>query len=206
MWKRIILPILLFFLVLTPVEVTVAEAAPTVHIVQPGDSLYKISLQYKVGISEIYAANPQLKTAQYIYPGQRITIPAVTAQKSVEEQVIALVNQERTKRGLPALKANWQLSRVARFKSEDMRDRNYFSHTSPTYGSPFNMMRAFGITYTAAGENIAAGQTSAASVMQSWMNSPGHRQNILSPQFTQIGVGYASGGSYRHYWTQMFIR
>ncbi|MFP3361257.1 CAP domain-containing protein, partial [Planococcus sp. SIMBA_143] len=80
-----------------------------------------------------------------------------TAQNYTYE-VVKLVNVERSKVGLPPLKENWELSRVARYKSEDMINKNYFSHTSPTYGSPFQMMKDFGISYQAAGENIAAGQ------------------------------------------------
>jgi len=87
----------------------------------------------------------------------------------------------------------------------DMRDKNYFSHQSPTYGSPFSMMKNFGISYRTAGENIAAGQQTPQEVVTAWMNSPGHRANILNKSFTHIGVGYAKGGSYGHYWTQMFI-
>ena len=86
----------------------------------------------------------------------------------------------------------------------DMRDKKYFSHTSPTYGSPFDMMKNFGISYRSAAENIAAGQTTPQAVVQAWMNSSGHRANILSTN-TCIGVGYAKGGSYGYYWVQMFI-
>jgi uncharacterized protein YkwD len=86
-----------------------------------------------------------------------------------------------------------------------MRDRGYFSHQSPTYGSPFEMLRKFNVDYRSAGENIAVGQTTAAQVVNSWMNSPGHRANILNREYTHLGVGYAAGGTYRHYWTQMFI-
>lgn len=83
-----------------------------------------------------------------------------------------------------------------------MQQQNYFSHTSPTYGSPFDMMRDFGITYRSAGENIAKGQTSPEEVVQAWMNSQGHRENILNANFTHIGVGYEQNGNH---WTQMFI-
>ncbi len=76
----------------------------------------------------------------------------------------------------------------------------YFSHTSPTYGSPFDMMRSYGVTYRYAGENIASGQRTAAQVMNDWMNSSGHRANILNQNFTKIGVGYVNGK-----WVQMFI-
>lgn len=97
---------------------------------------------------------------------------------------------------------NWELSRVARYKSQDMKDNRYFSHTSPVYGSPFQMMKDFGITYRSAGENIARGQRSPQAVVNAWMNSSGHRANILNASFTQIGVGYVADGNY---WTQMFI-
>lgn len=183
-----------------------AQGDTDTYTVQPGDSLWKISVKYQVGLSEIIAANPQFSNPSLIYPGDKVTVPLYSATKSVEAEVIRLVNVERSKNGLNPLKANWQLSRVARYKSDDMRDKGYFSHTSPTYGSPFDMMRNFNVTYSSAGENIAAGQTTAQAVMTSWMNSPGHRQNILSADFTEIGVGYSTGGSYRYYWTQMFIR
>ncbi|MDQ0231890.1 CAP domain-containing protein [Metabacillus malikii] len=118
------------------------------------------------------------------------------------QQVIDLTNAERRRNGLPDLKADVQLSGVAQKKSEDMRQNHYFSHTSPTYGSPFDMMRDFGVTYKTAGENIAQGQQTASKVVQSWMNSEGHRKNIMSKDFTHIGVGYDASG---HHWTQMFI-
>lgn len=179
--------------------------AKQIYTVQPGDSLWKIAVRYQVGLSEIISANPQFKNPALIYPGQKVTIPNYDAIKNVENQVITLTNQERAKNGLKPLTANWELSRVARYKAMDMRDKNYFSHTSPTYGSPFTMMKNFGIAYRAAGENIAAGQTTPQEVVNAWMNSPGHRANILSTTYTQIGVGYASGGSERYYWVQMFI-
>lgn len=120
-----------------------------------------------------------------------------------EAEVVRLVNIERQKAGLGPLKASSQLSNVARMKSKDMADKNYFSHTSPTYGSPFDMMKQFGISYRTAGENIAKGYLSPASVMNGWMNSSGHRANILNPSFGTIGVGAYKVGS-TIYWTQMF--
>jgi uncharacterized YkwD family protein/spore coat assembly protein SafA len=177
----------------------------TTYTVQSGDSMWKIAVRYQVGLSEIIEANPHIKNPSLIYPGQKLTIPLFDEIKNIEHQVIQLTNQERAKYGLSALKPHWELSRVARYKSNDMRDKNYFSHTSPTYGSPFTMIKNFGISYRAAGENIAMGQTSAQAVVQAWMNSEGHRKNILSQNYTHIGVGYAKGGSGRYYWTQMFI-
>ncbi len=118
------------------------------------------------------------------------------------QQVINLTNAERSKQGLPALKADTQLNNVAQKKSVDMQQNNYFSHTSPTYGSPFDMMRDFGVTYKSAGENIAQGQRTPQEVVTAWMNSEGHRKNILSGNFTHIGVGFEQTGNH---WTQMFI-
>lgn len=117
--------------------------------------------------------------------------------------VIKLTNQERRNNGLSELKAHKKLSNVARKKSVDMQSNDYFSHTSPTYGSPFDMMRDFGVTYQSAAENIARGQQTAQQVVDGWMNSEGHRENILNGNFTHIGVGYTESGNY---WTQMFIQ
>ncbi|MGD6871825.1 SafA/ExsA family spore coat assembly protein [Sutcliffiella horikoshii] len=182
-----------------------AAFAATTHTVQSGDTMWKIAVKYQVGVSELITANSTLKNPDLIYPGQKITIPEKGEGQTQEEQVAKLVNQERAKHGLKPLKLNWELSRVARYKSQDMIDKRYFSHTSPTYGSPFDMIRNFGISYRSAGENIAAGQQTPQEVMNAWMNSEGHRKNILSSQYTEIGVGYAKGGQYGHYWTQMFI-
>ena len=125
-----------------------------------------------------------------------------SAVVSYEMEVIRLVNEIRVQNGLKELTYNWELSRVARYKSRDMKDNKYFSHTSPIYGSPFDMIRSFGITYRSAGENIAKGYRSPQDVVNGWMNSSGHRANILNSSYTQIGVGYVADGNY---WTQMFI-
>ncbi|MBH5319178.1 SCP-like extracellular [Paenibacillus sp. GSMTC-2017] len=118
---------------------------------------------------------------------------------TMQNQVVTLVNQERAKAGLPALQTDALLNKVATEKARDMDVNNYFSHTSPTYGSPFDMMRTFGVKYNSAGENIASGQRTAAQVMNDWMNSPGHKANIMNKSFTKIGVGYVNGE-----WVQMF--
>lgn len=179
-----------------------ALAAGYSYTVVSGDSLWKIAVKTQTGVQELINANPQLKNPNLIYPGQKINVP-VQNNASVEQEVVNLVNQERAKAGLSALKTDWELARVAEHKSQDMADKNYFSHTSPTYGSPFNMMKNYGINYKSAGENIAQGQRSAAQVVDSWMNSAGHRANILNKNFTHIGVGYVAEGNY---WTQMFIQ
>jgi len=122
--------------------------------------------------------------------------------KAYEQQVVNLTNQERAKHGLAPLQVDLALSKVAREKSLDMARNNYFSHNSPTYGSPFDMMKAFGIQYRTAGENIAKGQRTPEEVVNAWMNSEGHRANILNPNFTHIGVGFSENGNI---WTQQFI-
>lgn len=120
-----------------------------------------------------------------------------------EHEVIQLTNEERAKNGLAPLQIEEALSKVARDKSKDMQMNNYFDHHSPVYGSPFDMMRSYGIQYTSAGENIAKGQRTPEEVVNAWMNSPGHRANILNSDYTHIGVGYVEQGNY---WTQQFIR
>lgn len=180
-----------------------AAAADLTHKVSPGDTMWKLAVQYQVGTGEIIAANPQVENPNLIYPGQVLNIPQVSQTvRSYEQEVVRLVNVQRSQNGLKPLAENWELSRVARYKSEDMARSRYFSHESPTYGSPYQMMRAFGISYRSAGENIAYGQRTPAAVVSAWMNSSGHRANILSSSYTQIGVGYYESGNY---WTQMFI-
>ena len=128
--------------------------------------------------------------------------PANSGMSAYETEVVRLVNVERARYGLAALTADAELSRGARVKSQDMRDKGYFSHESPTYGSPFQMMKSFGISYRTAGENIAYGYATPEKVVQAWMNSEGHRANILNSSYTRLGVGYVADG---HYWTQWFV-
>ena len=190
---------LLLFFTISPS----ASAANLSHTVVKGDTMWKIASKYHIGTSEVIRANPQISNPNLIYPGQVLTIPQEDSSVlAFENEVIRLVNEQRAKNGLKALAANWELSRVARYKSQDMVDNRYFSHTSPTYGTPFQMIKAFGLTYRTAGENIAYGQRTPQAVVSAWMDSSGHRANILNASYTQIGVGYVSSG---HYWTQMFI-
>ncbi|WP_110933518.1 CAP domain-containing protein [Paenibacillus bouchesdurhonensis] len=123
-----------------------------------------------------------------------------TDEASFAAQVVDLVNKERSKAGLKPLATQDDLTKVAVAKAADMRQNGYFDHQSPTYGSPFDMMKQFGVSYSYAGENIAKGQRTPAEVMNAWMNSEGHRQNIMSANFTNIGVAYDNG-----YWVQEFI-
>lgn len=119
-------------------------------------------------------------------------------------RVLELVNEERAKEGLKPLVLNDALCAVAQQHCDDMAARGFFDHINPDGESPFDRMDNYGIWYMAAGENIAAGQRSPESVMESWMNSPGHRANILSSDYGEIGIAYTYGGSYGVYWTQCF--
>ncbi len=119
-------------------------------------------------------------------------------------QVVNLVNQQRQKAGLAGLKSDSELMRLAQLKAEDMAAKGYFSHTSPTYGSAFDMLKKEGYSYRTAGENIAMGQKTAETVMNGWMNSSGHRANILDSGYTKIGVGYAVNAKGTPYWVQIF--
>ena len=182
---------------------TIGANASTIYTVKSGDSMWKIAVKHEIGMSEIISANPHIKNPALIYPGDKITIPELDLEVTqYENEVIRLVNEIRTQNGLKKLTADWELSRVARYKSEDMKRNNYFSHTSPTYGSPFDMIKSFGLSYRTAGENIAKGQATPKAVVNAWMNSSGHRKNILNSAYTKIGVGYVSD---ENYWTQMFI-
>lgn len=196
----------LFSLLLSAVLVIPAlllNVSAATHTVASGDSLWKIATRYQVGLSEIKSANPQIKNYDLIYPGQVINIPALDSTvTSYEQEVIRLVNEIRAENGLNPLTYDWELSRVARFKSQDMKDNKYFAHNSPVYGTPFQMIKNFGISYRSAGENIAKGYSTPQAVVNAWMNSSGHRANILNASYTRIGVGYVTGGNY---WTQMFI-
>ncbi|NPV71523.1 MAG: sporulation protein [Firmicutes bacterium] len=130
--------------------------------------------------------------------------PAPTGLTAEEKQMYDLVNKERVAAGLKPLEIDMRLVELARLKSQDMSDKGYFDHLSPTYGSPFDMMKKAGITYRAAGENLAGAPT-VEMAHNGLMNSPGHRANILNTMFTHIGIGVAKSSRYGLLFTQMFI-
>ncbi|PJY98878.1 MULTISPECIES: CAP domain-containing protein [Bacillus] len=180
--------------------------------------LQKHAKQSNMNIQDVQkteTAKPAKKTAKKAAPKQNTaskapaaaektnkTTSAPSSVSAYEKKVVELTNAERQKQGLKPLQIDETLSKSARAKSQDMKDKNYFDHQSPTYGSPFDMMKSFGISYKTAGENIAKGQKTPEEVVKAWMNSEGHRKNILNANFTHIGVGYVESGSY---WTQQFI-
>lgn len=127
-----------------------------------------------------------------------------TAMKTDEKEVFDLINNQRTQNGLSALKLDTETLRVARIKAQDMVDNNYFSHNSPTYGSPFQMLNSFKISYKTAGENIA-GNSSNSSAVTAWMNSSGHKANILNSSFNYTGIGVVKSSKYGKVYVQMFL-
>ncbi|MER7910308.1 sigma-70 family RNA polymerase sigma factor [Streptomyces sp. NPDC096068] len=133
--------------------------------------------------------------------------PTATKQDSghtsVEEQVIALVNAERAKEGCGAVTGNSLLAKAAQGHSDDMAARDFFDHTNPDGAGPGERVTATGYGWSTYGENIAMGQQTAEQVMEAWMNSPGHRANILNCSFKELGVGLHTGDG-GPYWTQVF--
>ncbi len=180
-------------------------ASTDTYTVQKGDTLWKISKKYQVGISEIVSANTQFKNPNLIYPGDKVYVPLPDETVvGVQQEILNLVNAERAKNGLNALELDWQVARVSQYKSDDMANNNYFDHQSPTYGSPFQMLKSFNVSYRTAGENIAKGQKTPQAVMTAWMNSSGHRANILGQSYTHLGVGYTVKNG-TTYWVQQFV-
>ncbi|MBP1962630.1 CAP domain-containing protein [Paenibacillus aceris] len=196
-----------------------AMAASATYTVSGNDTMWLISQKYGVSLTSLIQANPQVANPNVIWSGMKLNIPGgigstggsqaptpsapaptAPAQSAFTGQVVTLVNQERAKAGLKALTSDSALTAMALDKAKDMYNNGYFDHTSPTYGSPFDMMSSYGIRYSYAGENIAKGQPTPDDVMKAWMNSTGHRQNILSPNYTKIGVAYYNGE-----WVQEFI-
>ncbi len=170
------------------------------YVVQvEGDYIGAVSKKY---IKPIYPGSSNTGTKTNI--NQNNNTETTTGMNSDEKEVFDLINKQRAQNGLSPLKENSELQRVARIKAQDMVNNNYFSHTSPTYGSPFEMMKSFKISYNTAGENIA-GNSNNSSAVTAWMNSPGHRANILNSSFNQTGIGVVTGSKYGKIYVQMFI-
>ncbi|MED4462633.1 CAP domain-containing protein [Metabacillus fastidiosus] len=202
--KLLLVTMITFFAVpvVTDAQIKTFKEPPfEFYKVSRGDTFWYIAQRYGLDYKQLMQLNPNVPEKN-MQVGEVIRLKA-TAQSpsSFEEQVAVLVNKERTSRGLKPLTHRADLKNVAEKKAQDMINSNYFSHTSPNYGSPFDMMKTFGISYQAAGENIAKGQKSPQEVMNAWMNSSGHRANILKPEYDSIGVGFYNGA-----WVQMFIK
>lgn len=173
----------------------------------------KIGDWYIVQTDSNYIGTASSKYIRLIYPNTSNnensasggTINITTSELTTDEQeVFDLINSKRVANGLSALKIDDELQNVARIKAQDMIDNNYFSHTSPIYGSSFDMMKNFGITYKTAAENIAGNSSNSAAV-NAWMNSSGHKANILNNSFTYTGIGVVNSSKYGKIYVQMFM-
>ena len=173
----------------------------------------KIGDWYVVQTDDNYLGAVSSKYIKLIYPNTSGShgstgggnTGTTTSQLTADEQeVFDLINAKRVANGLSLLKIDDEVQNVARIKAQDMVDSNYFSHTSPIYGSPFNMLKNFGISYKTAGENIA-GNSSNSGAVNAWMNSEGHRANILNSSFNYTGIGVVKSPKYGKIYVQMFI-
>ena len=173
------------------------------YIVQvEGDYVGAVSKQY---VKAIYPNSGGSSTGGGSTNGSGNTTTSTSGLTTDELEVFNLINEQRTKNGLSALKIDSEVQNVARIKAQDMVNNNYFSHTSPTYGSPFDMLNSFKVSYKTAGENIA-GNSSNSSAVTAWMNSSGHKANILNSSFNYTGIGVVKGSKYGKIYVQMFIR
>lgn len=166
---------------------------------------------YIVQIEGDYVGAVSKKYIKPIYPnssnntgGSSGTTTSTTSMNVDEKEVFDLINKQRANNGLQALKIDNEVQKVARIKAQDMVDNNYFAHESPTYGTPFQMLKSFKISYKIAGENIAANSSNSGAV-NAWMNSSGHKANILNSSYNYTGIGVVSSKKYGKMYVQMFI-
>ncbi len=207
--KRKIFPliaaILLSAATVIPASAATAKCWPCLFLCRPCSIFCpsdRPDVEQKPSVPEIPDAEqtPDVPDAEIKPPMPETPETENTAMTRPEQAACELINEQRVKNGLKPLLVSEELSVKARVKSVDMLENNYFSHNSPTYGSPFTLMNALGITYRSAAENIAMGYKTAEAVVNAWMNSPDHRANILSSNYTSMGIGHVDG-----YWTQWFI-
>ena len=166
---------------------------------------------YVVQVEGDYIGAVSKKYVKPIYPNSagnnNTSTPSTNTNSGLtsdEQEVFDLINKQRANNGLAALKIDSEVQRVARIKAQDMVNNNYFSHTSPTYGSPFDMLKSFKVSYKTAGENIA-GNSSNNGAVTAWMNSSGHKANILNSSYNYTGIGVVTGSKYGKIYVQMFI-
>ncbi len=173
----------------------------------------KIEDWYVIQTNSNYIGTVSSKYVKLIYPntsnnqsssGNGGTTNITSELTNNEQEVLELINAKRVANGLPVLKIDDELQNVARIKAQDMVENNYFSHTSPVYGSPFDMLKSFKISYKTAGENIAGHSTNSGAV-NAWMNSSGHKENILNNNFNYTGIGVVNSPKYGKIYVQMFM-
>lgn len=167
-------------------------------------NIYKCISTYVPGLTKPPVQQPESeKPVQQPESEQPAQQPPL--QQSKASEILSLVNKERAAAGLSQLILDTEVNAAAQLKAEDMAKNRYFSHNSPTYGSAFDMLKNQGISYRTAGENIASEQPTSEAVMRGWMNSQGHRANILGSSYSRLGVGYAVDSSGKTYWVQIFV-
>lgn len=167
----------------------------------PAQASYRSFLRDFVNNNQQRVQQPSVNQPSVTPSNPSPTVNHTVTQR--ERDMLRWINEERAKVGAPPLQLDLELSRWARIKSQDMKDNNYFAHTSPTYGSPFEMMRNAGIQYLRAGENLSASQSPYMSHLR-LMASDGHRRNILNPNFTHVGIGIVDQNSSGVLVTQLF--
>jgi len=181
---------------------------PDPDLIYPGDQIKvpldpNINDSFDIGESNVDKGDGSTRIRSNVIHGRYSGAVPESQENSEEKELLDLINNERAKAGLPSLKLSAALGTAARIKADEMCAKKYFNHTSPIYGSPFEMLKAFGISYRTAGENIAKGQKSPKAVLGAWMSSEGHRANILNRDFKDVGIGYATDGKIT-YWVQIF--
>jgi len=168
---------------------------------------------YIVQVEGDYVGAVSKKYVKAIYPGSSSgsgssgsssSQTTTSTMSSDEKEVFNLINKQRTNNGLSSLKVDSEVQRVAKIKAQDMVNNSYFSHNSPTYGTPFQMLQNFKVSYKTAGENIA-GNSSNSGAVNAWMNSSGHKANILNSSFNYTGIGVVTSNKYGKIYVQMFI-
>ena len=170
----------------------------------------KIGNFYVIQTDNDYIGCISTQYVKLIYPSTNTNFSSsktsdTSSLNANEQEVFNLINKQRASNGLSSLKINSEVQRVARIKAQDMVDNNYFSHTSPIYGSPFDMLKSFGISYKSAGENIA-GNSSNSGAVTAWMNSSGHKANILNGNYNYTGIGVVKSPKYGYVYVQMFLQ
>ena len=203
----ILISLLLFLIVVAPVFAGIKEPIASSRI---GSSLVGGASEMESYLDQVFGkATEQALGFLSVEPaeGQTIKLPFKAVKTSIdaadEEKMLVLVNAERAKVGAPPLVMDAQLREAARAHSQDMWDRSYFSHTDPDGNDPFARLRAAGIDFNTAGENLALAHT-LERAHDGLMNSPGHKRNILDPEFHKVGIGIVDGGIYGKMFTQEF--
>jgi spore coat assembly protein SafA len=204
--KLVKISICSLFLLTISFYFSVITFALTQYKVQPGDTLWNISLKHHVELNELLQLNQQVRNPELIYPGQLIFLPF--KQESInpeQKKMLGLLNAERKKLGLKPLVNNQTLSTIAEKKSQDMMLNKYVAHNSPTYGNPKDMLVTYKVPFKQVRENIGAGPNTTEEMFQTWINSQVNHNNILEKKATHVGIGYAKGGLHGHYWTVIII-